>query len=99
MVSVTGWLEKRCVAGAEPLRREWEAARVRQRADFHNHVPKQPADPSASVQRLMAAIGAGTREALWAVQLSERKAAVARWRVGPLANNSRSLRGNQDRGS
>jgi len=65
---------------------------VRQRADFHDYVPKQPIDPSATVQRLMAAIGAGTREALWAVQLIERKAAVARWRAGLIAKGNRQLR-------
>jgi hypothetical protein len=48
---------------------------VRQRAEFHDHDVK--------LQRLLNAIGAGgTREALWAVQLMERKAAVARWRSG-----------------
>ena len=65
---------------------------MRQRADFHNYVRKQPIDPSATVQRLMAAIGAGTREALWAVQLIERKAAVARWRAGLIAKGNRQLR-------
>ena len=55
---------------------------VRQRAEFHDHDHKRPADPSASLQRLLRAIGTGTREALWAVQLIERKAAVARWRSG-----------------
>lgn len=70
---------------------------MRQRADFHNYVPKQPTDPSATVQRLMAAIGAGTREALWAVQLIERKAAVARWRAGLIAKGNRQLRGDRER--
>jgi hypothetical protein len=65
---------------------------VRQRADFHHYVTKQPTDPSAPLQRLMAAIGAGTREALWAVQLIERKAAVARWRAGLIAKGNRQLR-------
>jgi hypothetical protein len=70
-------------------------SRVRQRADFHNYVTKQPVDPSATVQRLIAAIGAGTREALWAVQLIERKAAVARWRAGLIAKGNRKLRGDR----
>lgn len=55
---------------------------MRQRAEFHDHDSKPPTDPSASLQRLLACMGAGTREALWAVQLMERKAAVARWRSG-----------------
>lgn len=71
-----------------------EGSRVRH---FHNYVTKQPTDPSAAVQRLMAAIGAGTREALWAVQLIERKAAVARWRTGLIAKSNRQLRGDKER--
>jgi hypothetical protein len=56
---------------------------VRQRAEFHDRdVKPTVADPSVSLQRLLASMGAGTREALWAVQLIERKAAVARWRLG-----------------
>ena len=55
---------------------------MQQRAGFHDLDVKPPTDPSASLQRLLNAIGAGTREALWAVQLIERKAAVARWRSG-----------------
>ena len=64
---------------------------------FHTYVTKQPTDPSATVQRLMAAIGAGTREALWAVQLIERKAAVARWRAGLIAESNRQLRRDEER--
>jgi hypothetical protein len=45
----------------------------------------------------MAAIGAGTREALWAVQLIERKAAVARWRAGLIAKGNRQLCGDKER--
>lgn len=55
---------------------------MRQRAEFHDHDARPPADASASLQRLLTSLGAGTREALWAVQLIERKAAVARWRSG-----------------
>jgi hypothetical protein len=61
---------------------------VRQKADFHDRDSKPPTDPSASLQRLLASMGAGTREALWAVQLIERKAAVARWR-GPIRQRQR----------
>jgi hypothetical protein len=61
---------------------------VRQRADFHNHDAKPSTDPSASLVRLLASMGAGTREALWAVQLIERKAAVARWRSGQACKGS-----------
>ena len=56
---------------------------MRQRADLHDRdVKPTVTDPSVSLQRLLASMGAGTREALWAVQLIERKAAVARWRSG-----------------
>ena len=55
---------------------------MRQRAEFHDHNARPAADASASLQRLLTSLGAGTREALWAVQLIERKAAVARWRLG-----------------
>jgi hypothetical protein len=61
---------------------------VRQKADFHDRDSKPPTDPSASLQRLLASMGAGTREALWAVQLIERKAAVARWRSGQSGKGS-----------
>ena len=84
-------------ARTDSSRLGWEGSRVRQRADFHDYVTKQPADPSATVQRLMAAIGAGTREVLWAVQLIERKAAVARWRAGPITKGNRQLRGDRER--
>ena len=70
---------------------------MRQRADFHDH--KTPTDPSAPLQRLVTAIGTGTREALWAVQLIERKAAVARWRAGPLTHNRPPRRSSQQRRS
>ena len=62
---------------------EGEGTSVGQRTDFQEHGSSyRPVDPSAALQRLITAIGAGTREALWAVQLIERKAAVARWRSG-----------------
>jgi hypothetical protein len=61
---------------------------VRQRADFHDHDARPPIDQSASLVRLLASMGAGTREALWAAQLIERKAAVARWRSGQCGQGS-----------
>ena len=85
------------MARTDSSRLGWEGSRVRQRADFHGYIAKQPTDPSATVQRLMAAIGAGTREALWAVQLIERKAAVARWRAGLIAKGNRQLCGDKER--
>ncbi|KAB2913689.1 MAG: hypothetical protein F9K29_15800 [Hyphomicrobiaceae bacterium] len=41
-------------------------------------------DLAARLQMLMASSGADVREALWALQLIERKAAVERWRSGEL---------------
>jgi hypothetical protein len=71
---------------------------VRQRADYHDRDAKPPTDPSASLLRLLTSMGAGTREALWAVQLIERKAAVARWRSGQSGKGSAHLLQRDKRG-
>lgn len=44
----------------------------------------QDGDLAARLQMLIASSGADVREALWALQLIERKAAVERWRSGEL---------------
>jgi hypothetical protein len=49
---------------------------------FHDRDVRPVTDQSVSLQRLLTSMGASTREALWAVQLIERRAAVARWRSG-----------------
>jgi hypothetical protein len=64
---------------------------VRQRADYRDRDATPPTDTSASLVRLLTTIGAGTREALWAAQLIERKAAVARWRSGQAGKGSAHL--------
>jgi hypothetical protein len=65
-----------------PVRIRCEGLHVLQSADYHDRDAMPPTDPSASLVRLLTTIGAGTREAMWAAQLIERKAAVARWRSG-----------------
>jgi hypothetical protein len=60
---------------------------VRQRADFQEHGKQEHGKrrrtgAAAPLQRFIMAAGARMREALWAAQLIERKAAVARWRTG-----------------
>jgi hypothetical protein len=55
---------------------------VQHSADFQDHGSTVPSDHSASLQWLLNAMGVGRREALWAAQMIERKAAVARWRSG-----------------
>jgi hypothetical protein len=55
---------------------------VRQRADFQEHGKRRRTGAVVPLQRFIMAAGARMREALWASQLIERKAAVARWRTG-----------------
>jgi hypothetical protein len=55
---------------------------VRQKADMHEYADRPVTGVVTPLQRLMMAAGARMREALWAAQLVERKAAVARWRTG-----------------
>jgi hypothetical protein len=71
-----------------PVRVKCEGLHVLQRADYHDREATPPTDPSASLVRLLTTIGAGTREAMWAAQLIERKAAVARWRAGQAGQGS-----------
>lgn len=55
------------------------------------------ADFPRRLQHLIAISGAGSREARWALQLIERKAAVARWRAGELDGRSTRLPGPKGR--
>ena len=55
---------------------------MRQTADIHELAGRRAIGVVTPLQRLMMAAGARMREALWAAQLIERKAAVARWRSG-----------------
>ena len=62
---------------------EDEGASVGQRTDFQEHGSSyRPVDPSAALQRLITAIGAGTREALWAAMRATLVVAAATLPMG-----------------
>jgi hypothetical protein len=66
----------------------------RDQSDHHRRSdPGAALNMAARLQSLMVVTGASTREALWAVQLMERKAAVARWRTGEYVARRRSVSG------